>query len=97
MRIQDCGFIDEKGRLLSLPQLLVDEPEEDNIPVHGTGDFDKRGDVIEYGPVTLRDKQIGAYAITAGQDFHRIAFHRDVAWITRLRLRLKILFMRRFK
>ena len=91
MCLKDYGFINKSGRLLSLPQLWTDEPEPDeNIGVRGKPYFTQHGDLFETGPIVLRDEQIGAFAITAGQKRHILDFGDDVPLYKRLRIRLKV-------
>lgn len=93
MKLRDYGFIDNKGALLSLPQYYAYEWEgDDDVPIDGRSHFEKRGEIFQFGPAQFRHKQIGAFAITAGQRFRRVAFHADVPWHVRLRLRFKIAF-----
>jgi len=99
MKLKDYGFIDRSGAMLSLPALDAFEsrPEDDHVPVSGSSSLEKRGDIFEIGPVRLRDKQIGAYAITVGQRFRRTAFHGDIGLPMRLWLKIKIAFKPKFQ
>lgn len=93
MKLRDYGFVNEKGGLLSLPDFYTHEWDGgDEMPVHGRTDLEKRGEIFAVGPIEFGDKQIGAFAITAGQRFRRVAFHADIPWHVRLKLRLKIVF-----
>lgn len=68
IHLKDYGLIDESGKLLSLPQLFTDEPEsQEHVLVRGKSFLASRGEIYEIGPIALRDKQIGTFAIAAGQ------------------------------
>jgi len=91
MYVNNYGFIDKRGRLLSLHQLRIDEPEDcERTVVRGSRDFGKRGDLFEVGNIELRDNQIGAYATTAGRERYTVGFMYDVPWYKRILIRLKI-------
>jgi len=89
--IKDFGFIDESGALLSLPRLWTDDPESSERPlIHGDTLLKLRGDLFEVGPIVLRDKQIGAYAVTVEKDGYTLGFNYDVPWFQRCRIKCKL-------
>lgn len=90
MNLNDYGFIDESGRLLSLPQLSVNEPCDTELVCGGTPSFKQRGDQFEVGVGPLRGIQIGAFAITAGRGRYTLGFTSAVPWYKRFLIRLKI-------
>jgi hypothetical protein len=92
LRLRDFGFIDEKGRLLSVPDLWANDPcdRDDGVVTSGSTTLEKRGDTWEVAYVRLRDKQIGAYAITIGQRSRSVDLSDDVPLFQRAYLRWKI-------
>lgn len=88
VQLLDWGFVDGRGRLLSVPQLSADEPM-DHISVVGSALLETRNSSFATG-LQLRDRQIGAYAITTAQTRRTVAFRHDVQWHTRSLLRLRI-------
>jgi hypothetical protein len=90
MSLKDYGFINESGKLLSLPQLDADEPPDENVCIRGKSFFNQRGDLFETGPIILRDKQIGAFAIIVGQERSTLNFQYGMPFYKRFWIRLKI-------
>lgn len=92
LQVHDYGFIDERGRLLSLPDLWANtfDDQEDGTATRGKTTLEKRGDIWEVAYVTLRDKQIGAYAKTVGQTSRSVDISRSIPKYKRWYLRLKI-------
>jgi hypothetical protein len=91
MELRDYGFIAETGNLLSLPDLWANDPgpDDERVAMRGSRVFEKRGALFEIGPVSLRDRPIGAFAITAGRDRYSLGF-RDISLCRRSLIRLKI-------
>ena len=89
MELRDWGFIDERGRLLSLPDTWAHEPDIDGPSSQGSAFLEKRNASFVTG-LWLRDKQIGAYAVTTSQNHRTLGFRHDVSWHKRCWLRLKI-------
>nr|GEU29185.1 hypothetical protein [Tanacetum cinerariifolium] len=81
LQIHDYGFVDESGRLLSLPDLWANslDDRDDGTCTRGTTTLEKRGEIWEVAYVRLRDRQIGAYAMTVGQTRRRVNFCRTDA------------------
>lgn len=91
IHLKDYGFIDESGKLLSLPQLFTDEPEsQDHVLVRGKSFLASRGEMYEIGPIVLRDQQSGAFAITAEQKRYTLGFRNDVSLYKRLWIMLNV-------
>jgi hypothetical protein len=92
VRLRDYGFIDENGRLLSIPDLMTNDPfdQNDGVMTSGQTILEKRGDIWEIAYVRLRDKQIGAFAITVGQTSRSIDLSDAIPMYHRLYLRWKI-------
>jgi hypothetical protein len=92
MVVTDFGFFDATGRLLSLPYLWQAEPEPHDEPVSidGSSELAARNASIEVRGITLRDTQIGAFAITSSQPHRTLGFRFDVPWWRRCLLRLRI-------
>lgn len=90
--VADYGFVDMRGRLLSLPALWEESSDGENegLMTAGESTLTKRGDTWEVCGQQLRDGQVGAYAITVGQTRRRIDFRSDIPMCRRLYLRLKI-------
>ena len=89
MELLDRGFVDSRGRLLSLPQLWANEPGDDRPSIEGSALLERRNASFVTG-LRLRDEQIGAYAITTSQTCRTLAFRHDVPWPMRFLLRLKV-------
>jgi len=92
LQLRDYGFIDERGRLLSLPDLWASEfdDERDETSTRGSTTLEKRGDIWEVAYVTLKGRQIGAYAVTVGQTSKSIHLRHEIPIYRRWYLRLKI-------
>lgn len=99
INLLDYGFIGSTGALLSIPQLDNDDvgARDDQVSVRGSTTFEKRGDLFEIGPIDLRDKQIGAYAVTLGSERCVTGFNYDVPVHKRLWFRLKISWKRSYQ
>lgn len=89
MTIQDYGFFDRRGRLLSIPDMLANEDCDDGICIGGSVLLEKRGSTFELAYVVLRDDQIGAFAKTTGQDTPKLCFRPGVKWYLRWMIRMK--------
>ena len=92
MTIQDYGFFDSQGRLLSIPDMLANNECDDGICFGGATFLEERGSIFEISYVLLRDRQIGAYAKTAGQDSPLLRFRPGVRWYLRWWLSTKARF-----
>lgn len=91
MFLRDYGFITEGGTLLSLPDLIAHDIGEDlEVISSAKSSLDKRGEIFEIGNIILRDNQIGAYAVTAGQEHPTLGFAYDVRWYKRALINIKI-------
>lgn len=89
--LKDYGFIGATGNLLSLPDLLVNEPgHHEEIVSRGAASLEKRGDLFEIGNIELRDEQIGAFAITVGQERYVLGFGGSVPWYKRNWIAIRI-------
>lgn len=95
IHLKDFGFIDDSGKLLSIPQLVEDEPEcfydtKDVSLSHGSLPLKQHGDLWEFGPLERRDKQIGAFALTVGQKRHQLGFATNIPLYKQLWIRIKL-------
>lgn len=98
MNLKDYGFIDETGRLFSLPQHWADEPiNDERIVIRGNRSFTQRGDLFEVGNIELRNNPVGAFAITVGQSYYTLGFRYDISWCKQLWMRIKVRWKPRYQ
>ncbi|TDK66012.1 hypothetical protein E2I14_10490 [Sapientia aquatica] len=99
MTLSDYGFVDKLGRRISLldgyNEIYPDEG--DMWSIIGKAEFGQRGDIFSVSEVKLKNRQIAAYAVTAGSETCVIGFNSDISRIRRIYLRLKIKLVRRYQ
>lgn len=95
--IRDYGFVMENGELDSLPWARECASESDNYDFEQNGRSKdmKFNQVVEFKYRTS-EILIGAFAISATQNFPRVSFARKVSYLQRLLLYLKILWRHSF-
>lgn len=89
VRLADYGFVMRTGKLLSLPYLFTNEPDNDPPTTIGSLLLDSRNASFETG-TTLRDRPVGVYARTTTQTRPTVAFRHDTPGWMRPWLRLRI-------
>jgi hypothetical protein len=89
MYIADYGYVMDTGKLLSLPDLDANEPDDERRLVYGSRALESRNQSFETG-TTLRDRAVGVYARTTSQTRPTIAFRHDTPGWLRPWFRLKI-------
>jgi len=89
IRIADYGYVMRTGKLLSIPQLDADEPNDDERIIYGSRLLESRNASFETGR-SLRKRPVGVYARTTSQSRPQIAFQDDTPTWMRYWLYLKI-------
>ena len=92
--LADYGFILRSGRLLSLPQLWIDEPNDkwSSPLIDGSSVLEKRGDIFSVSYQELHDEVVGAYCQSAAQDRPRVGFRHDISKWSRLVISIRTVF-----
>ena len=81
--LADYGYVMRTGRLLSLPNLDANDPDDEPRIIYGDRRLETRNASFQTG-TTLRDRAVGVYAITTSQARPTIAFRHDTpAWMRR--------------
>lgn len=81
VRLADYGYVMRTGKLLSLPQLDANEPDDYQRINYGGLLLENRNASFETG-TTLRDRPVGVYARTTSQSRPTIAFRHDTpSWM----------------
>ncbi len=89
VRLADYGFVMPTGKLLSLPYMFANEPDDDLPTTTGSLLLESRNALFELG-TTLRDRPVGVYARTTAQTRPTVAFRYDTPLWMRIWLRLMI-------
>ena len=76
IRLADYGYVMRTGKLLSLPQMDANEPDDNERITYGSSLLESRNSSFETG-TTLRDRPIGVYARTTNQSKPQITFRED--------------------
>lgn len=89
VRLVDYGFVMPTGKLLSLPYLFANEPDDELPTTVGSLLLESRNALFQLG-TTLRDRPVGVYARTTTQTRPTVAFRYDTPLRMRSWLRLMI-------